>query len=153
MKRETTNSQKGRTTSLRIFNQLYPTPDSFLANSVTQLLAYSKEPSGTQQAILKERFISHLLTTLPKSFFYIINIITHGPEAQQTTNCTTSPAAALIMYNSSRFCARNNFTLGYTISRSLPHSCLSFGRYHIDIIEVILHAPLGVFKVKNMENS
>jgi len=132
-KLDTVNSRAGRTAILRKFNQLCPTSDCSVADYITQLLECSKELSGTEQAIPKETFISHLLTTLPKSFDSIIDIITHRPEAEQTTDrvittlieweasnrtCKTeteptksnAPATALATYTSRGFCRKGNFT-------------------------------------------
>ena len=89
-KLDTANSRAGRTAILRKFNQKSPASDISVADYITQLLECSKELSGTQQAIPKETFISHLLTTLPKSFDSIVDIITNHPEAEQTTHCVIS---------------------------------------------------------------
>ena len=144
-KLDTANSRAGRTAILRKFNQLRPASDISVADYITQHLECSKELSGTEQAIPKETFISHLLTTLPKSFDSIIDIITHRPEAEQTTNCaistliewevsnrtrkteaestkTPSPATALTIYASRGFRGRGNFTSRNTFGRSRQHS-------------------------------
>jgi len=76
-KLDTANSRAGRTAILWKFNQLRPTLNTSVADYITQLLECSKELSGTEQAIPKETFISHVQTTLPKSFDSIIDIITH----------------------------------------------------------------------------
>ena len=85
-KLDTANSRAGTTAILRRFNQLCPASKSSVADYITQLLECSKELSGPEQAILKETFISHLLTTLPKSLDSIIVIITHRAEAEQTAD-------------------------------------------------------------------
>jgi len=132
-KLHTVNSRAGRTAILRKFNQLRPASDCSVADYITQLLECSKELSGTEQAIPKETFISHLLTTLPRSFNSIIDIITHRPEAEQTTDRVIStlieweasnrtrkteteptksnaPATALATYTSRGFRGKGNFT-------------------------------------------
>lgn len=84
-KLDTANSGAGRTAMLRKFNQLRPAHALSVAHYITQLLECSKELSWTDQAIPKAIFISHLLTTLPQSFDFIIDIISHRPEEEQTT--------------------------------------------------------------------
>ena len=90
VKLNTANTRARRTAILRKFNQQRPASDICVADYINQLLECSKELSGTVQAIPKEKFISNLLTTLPKSFDPIIDIITHRPEAEQTTDCVIS---------------------------------------------------------------
>ena len=141
MKLDTANSGAGRTAILEKFNQLSPASEISVAHYITQLLECSKELSGTELGIPKETFISHLLPTLPKSFDSIIDIITHHPEAEQTTDCvistmiewevsnrtrktegestkTTSPATALTTYASTGFPGRGNVTTRNTFGRS-----------------------------------
>ena len=85
-KLDTVNSRAGRTALLRRFNQLRPSPNQSIAIYITELLTCSKELTGSEQEIPKETFVSHLLTTLPKEFDLIIDIITHRPAEEQTTD-------------------------------------------------------------------
>ena len=149
VKLDTANSRAGRTAILRKFNQLRPASNSSVADYITQLLECSKELSGTEQAIPKETFISHLLTTLPKSFDSIIDIITYRPEAEQTadrvistlveweaSNRTrkteteptkpTSPTTALVTYSGRRFRGRGSFIPRGTFDRSRQQNRSSF---------------------------
>jgi len=148
-KLDTANSWAGRTAILRKFNQLRPASNSSVADYITQLLDCSKELSATEQAIPKETFISHLLTTLQKSFDSIIDIITHRPEEEQTadrvistlieweaSNPTrktetkptkpTSPATTLATYAGRRFGGRVSFTQRSTFDRSRQQNRSSF---------------------------
>jgi len=148
-KLDTANSWAGRTAILLKFNQLCPASNSSDADYITQLLECSKELSGTEQAIPNETFISHLLTTRPKSFDSIINIITHRPEEEQTADCVistlieweasnrtrkteteptklTSPATALATYAGRRFRGRVSFTQRSTFDRSHQQNRSSF---------------------------
>jgi len=132
-KLDTIKSRAGRTAILRKCNQLRPASDFSVADYITRLLECSKELSGTEQAIPQETFISHLLTTPPKSFDSIIDIITHRREVEQTTNRVIStpieweasnrtrkteteltksnaPATALATYTSRGFRGKGNFT-------------------------------------------
>jgi len=85
-KLDTVNSRAGRTALLRRFNQLRPTPNQSISTYITELLSCSKELAGSEQEIPKETFVSHLLTTLPKEFDSIIDIITHRPAEEQSTD-------------------------------------------------------------------
>jgi len=96
-KLDTVNLCAGRTTLLRSFNQLRPTPNQWISTYITELLSCSKELAGSEQEVPKETFVSHLLTTLPKEFDSIIDIITHRSAAEQ---CTNRVIASLIEWES-----------------------------------------------------
>ena len=85
-KLDTVNSRAGRTALLRHFNQLRPTPNQSISTYITKLLSCSKKLAGSEQEIPKETFVSHFLTTLPKKFDSIIDIITHTPAEEQSTD-------------------------------------------------------------------
>ena len=85
-KLDTVNSCAGQTALLHRFNQLRSSPNQSIANYITELMTCSKELPGSEQEIPKETVVSHLLTTLAKEFDSIIDIITHRPAEEQTTD-------------------------------------------------------------------